>query len=100
MNPKYVIIIPDGAADNPLECFGGKTVIEAAETPNMDRIAADGRQGMVLTVPAGLTPGSDVAMMSLLGYDPSTSYTGRAPIEAVAQQIPLAATTGCFGATL
>lgn len=90
MTAKYVIIIPDGAADNPLDCFDGKTVIEAAETPNMDRIAIDGRQGTVLTVPPELTPGSDVAMMSLLGYDPVKYYTGRAPIEAVAQQIPLA----------
>ena len=77
MNAKYVIIVPDGV-DNPLDCFDGKTVIEAAETPNMDRIAADGRQGVVQTVPAGMTPGSDVAMMSLLGYDPAKSYTGRA----------------------
>ena len=90
MTAKYVIIVPDGAADDPLDCFDGRTVIEAAQTPNMDRIAAEGRQGMVRTVPAGLTPGSDVAMMSLLGYDPSQSYTGRAPIEAIAQQIPLA----------
>lgn len=90
MSAKYVIIIPDGAADYPLDCFDGKTVLEAADTPNMDRIAADGRQGMVRTVPPGLTPGSDVAMMSLLGYDPTQYYTGRAPIEAIAQQINLA----------
>lgn len=90
MSAKYVIIIPDGAADYPLECFNGKTVLEAAETPNMDRIAADGRQGLVRTVPPELTPGSDVAMMNLLGYDPTQYYTGRAPIEAIAQQINLA----------
>jgi len=90
VSAKYVIIIPDGAADYPLDCFDGKTVLEAADTPNMDRIAADGRQGMVRTVPPGLTPGSDVAMMSLLGYDPTQYYTGRAPIEAIAQQINLA----------
>jgi len=86
---KYVIIVPDGAADNPQACFGGKTVLEAAETPNMDKIAMDGRQGICRTVPAAMTPGSDVAMMSLLGYDPAKYYTGRAPIEAVAQNIPL-----------
>lgn len=90
MSTKYVIIIPDGAADYPLDCFDGKTVLEAADTPNMDRIAAEGRQGMVRTVPPELTPGSDVAMMSLLGYDPMQYYTGRAPIEAIAQQINLA----------
>ncbi|MHC5082540.1 MAG: cofactor-independent phosphoglycerate mutase [Planctomycetota bacterium] len=89
MNPKYVIIIPDGAADNPQECFDGQTVIEAASTPNMDKIAIEGRQGICQTVPEGLTPGSDVAMMSLLGYDPTQYYTGRAPIEAVALDIPL-----------
>lgn len=100
MTVKYVIIVPDGAADNPLECFGGKTVIEAAETPNMDRIAIEGRQGVVSTVPPGLLPGSDVAMMSLLGYDPVKYYTGRAPIEAVAQQIPLAADDWVFRCNL
>jgi 2,3-bisphosphoglycerate-independent phosphoglycerate mutase len=89
MNPKYVIIIPDGAADNPQACFDGKTVIEAAHTPNMDKIAADGRQGICHTVPDKMTPGSDVAQMSLLGYDPVQYYTGRAPIEAVAQDISL-----------
>ncbi len=89
MKPKYVIIVPDGAADNPQDIFGGKTVIEAAETPHMDAIAAQGRQGIVQTVPKGLQPGSDVAMMSLLGYDPQKNYTGRAPIEAAAQDIPL-----------
>ncbi len=89
MSAKYVIIIPDGAADNPQDCFDGQTVIEAAQTPNMDRITLDGRQGICHTVPEGMTPGSDVAMMSLLGYDPQEYYTGRAPIEAVAMDIPL-----------
>jgi len=70
LKPKYVLIVPDGAADNPQEIFGGKTVIEAADTPNIDRIAIEGRQGLVYTVPKGMQPGSDVAMMSLLGYDP------------------------------
>ena len=86
---KYAIIIPDGAADDPLDIFEGKTVIEAAKTPNIDNITAHGRQGLVKTVPEGMTPGSDVAMMSLLGYDPLRYYSGRAPIEAVAQDIHL-----------
>lgn len=89
MSAKYVIIVPDGAADNPQEIFDGKTIFEAAETPNMDRIAVDGKQGIVHTVPKGMQPGSDVAMMSLLGYDPREGYTGRAPIEAAAQGIDL-----------
>lgn len=86
---KYVIIIPDGAADEPIEAFGGKTVLEAAETPNIDIISQTGRQGLVRTVAKGMTPGSDVAQMSLLGYDPARFYTGRAPIEAVAMNIKL-----------
>jgi 2,3-bisphosphoglycerate-independent phosphoglycerate mutase len=86
---KYVIIVPDGAADEPLEQFDGKTPLEAAETPNMDRISIEGRQGLVRTVPDGLDPGSDVAQMSLLGYDPLHYYSGRAPIEAAAKSIRL-----------
>jgi len=86
---KYAIIIPDGAADEPLEQLDEKTVLEAADTPNMDKIAATGRQGLVRTVPAGMEPGSDVAQMSLLGYDPRRYYSGRAPIEAVALGIKL-----------
>ncbi len=89
MNPKYVLIVPDGAADDPQDIFGGKTVLEAADTPNIDKIAMEGRQGIVQTVPKEMQPGSDVAMMSVLGYDPQKNYTGRAPIEAVAQDIPL-----------
>ncbi len=87
MTAKYVIIVPDGAADEPLEQLDGQTVLEAAQTPNMDKISTDGRQGIVRTVPENMEPGSDVAQMSLLGYDPLRYYTGRAPIEAVAQNI-------------
>src|ERR1700760_3734570 len=85
---KYAIIIPDGAADEPLEELGGKTPIEVAKTPNMDWIAANGRQGTARTVPEGFESGSDVATMCLLGYDPKVYHTGRAPLEAAAQQIP------------
>ena len=86
---KYIIIIPDGAADHGLEQFGGKTALEAAEKPNMDKISQSGRQGLVQTVPEGIEPGSDVAIMSLFGYDPQKYYCGRAPIEAVAQDIEM-----------
>jgi 2,3-bisphosphoglycerate-independent phosphoglycerate mutase len=89
LTTKYVIIIPDGAADEPLEQFAGQTVLEAAEIPNMDKISTLGRQGLVQTVPEGIEPGSDVAQMSLLGYDPKRYYSGRAPIEAVARNIKL-----------
>jgi 2,3-bisphosphoglycerate-independent phosphoglycerate mutase len=86
---KYVIIVPDGAADEPLDLFEGKTPLEAACTPHMDQISIEGRQGLVRTVPDGLDPGSDVAQMSLLGYDPLHYYSGRAPIEAAAKNIRL-----------
>jgi 2,3-bisphosphoglycerate-independent phosphoglycerate mutase len=86
---KYAVIVPDGAADEPLAKFGNKTVLEVAETPNMDKISAQGRQGLIRTVPADMEPGSDVAQMSLLGYDPRKFYSGRAPIEAVARDIKL-----------
>lgn len=86
---KYAIIVPDGAADEPIEQFGNKTVLEVAETPNTDKVSKEGRQGIARTVPKGMEPGSDVAQMSLLGYDPQRYYTGRAPIEAVAQDIKL-----------
>jgi len=82
-----VIVVPDGAADRPLKVFGGKTIFEAAEKPNIDFIAMNGIQGLCQTVPHTLQPGSDVAMMAVLGYDPAKYYTGRAPIEAVAQGI-------------
>lgn len=97
---KYAIIIPDGAADEPLAELGGKTPIEAAETPNMDAIAKMGRQGLVRTVPDGFESGSDVATMSLLGYDPAVYHTGRAPLEAAAQNIPLEPTDWVFRCNL
>jgi len=86
---KYAIIVPDGAADEPIELFDNKTALEAAKIPNMDRISIQGRQGLARTVPDTLEPGSDVAQMSLLGYDPKRYYSGRAPIEAVTRNIQL-----------
>lgn len=86
---KYVVIVPDGAADDALDQLDGQTPLEAAQTPHMDRISTEGRQGLVHTVPDGMDPGSDVAQMSLLGYDPLRYYSGRAPIEAAAQGIRL-----------
>jgi 2,3-bisphosphoglycerate-independent phosphoglycerate mutase len=97
---KYAIIIPDGAADEPLAELGGKTPIEAANTPNMDRIAIEGRQGTARTIPEGFESGSDVAIMSLLGYDPAKYHTGRAPLEAAAQKIPLSKTDWVFRCNL
>src|SRR5438046_1142697 len=97
---KYAIIIPDGAADDALAELGGKTPLEAANTPNMDRIAAEGRVGLVRTIPEGFESGSDVATMCLLGYEPKVYHTGRAPLEAAAQSIPLAASDWVFRCNL
>src|SRR5215470_9322084 len=86
---KYAIIIPDGCADEPQDSLGGKTPLQAANKPNMDRIARLGVVGRSNNVPAGLTPASDVATLSLFGYDPLQVYTGRAPLEAAAMGITL-----------
>ncbi len=79
---KYVIIVPDGAGDYPCEELGGKTPLEAADTPNMDYLAKKGIIGRVKTVPRGYPIASDVANLSLLGYSPKEYYTGRGPLEA------------------
>ncbi len=89
MGKKYAIIIPDGCADLPMDELGGKTPLEAARTPNFDALATTGVIGRSHNVPAGYVPGSDVATLSLLGYDPASFYTGRAPLEAVAKGIEL-----------
>ena len=86
---KYAIIIPDGASDFPLDELGGKTPLAAGQTPNMDWIAANGKCGTVCNIPAGLPRGSDVAIMSVMGYDPREWYTGRAPLEAAAQGLSI-----------
>lgn len=86
---KYVIVIPDGCADEPQETLAGRTPLEAAATPWMDRLAGLGRVGASNNVPLHLPAGSAVANMSLLGYDPEEFFTGRAPLEAAAQGIEL-----------
>jgi 2,3-bisphosphoglycerate-independent phosphoglycerate mutase len=86
---KYAIVIPDGCADEPQEALGGKTPLQAAHTPNMDRIARAGVVGRSNNVPPSLTPASDVATLSLFGYDPLEVYTGRAPLETAAMGIGL-----------
>ena len=88
---KYVIVIPDGAADAPQDSLGGKTPFQAARTPAMDSLAARGAVGLTNHVPDSLPPGSEVACMSLMGYDPLAYFTGRAPLEAAAQGITLGA---------
>ena len=86
---KYAIIIPDGCADEPLAELGGRTPLQAARLPHMDRIARDGVTGLADNVPDALTPASDVATLSVFGYDPLEVYTGRSPLEAVAMGIRL-----------
>ncbi|WP_164100983.1 cofactor-independent phosphoglycerate mutase [Candidatus Laterigemmans baculatus] len=86
---KYAIIIPDGCADEPIEALGGRTPLEAARTPHMDRIAAEGIVGLSNNTPSHLPAGSEVANLCLLGYDPDRYFTGRAPLEAAAQGIEL-----------
>src|SRR3954469_17450202 len=86
---KYAIVIPDGCADEPQDALGGKTPLQAAHKPNMDRIAREGVVGRSDNVPPTLTPASDVATLSLFGYDPLQVYAGRAPLETAAMGIPL-----------
>ncbi len=86
---KYAIIIADGAADLPLDELDGRTPLEAARTPNLDEVARLGRVGSAATTPPGMSAGSDVCSMSLLGYDPAKYHTGRAPLEAAALGVPL-----------
>lgn len=87
---KVLYLIADGMGDWPLEELDGKTTMEAAHTPNMDELARTGIVGRAQTVPEGMQPGSDVANMALLGFDPATYHTGRGPIEAAAQGLSLA----------
>ncbi|HVA47698.1 MAG TPA: cofactor-independent phosphoglycerate mutase [Pirellulales bacterium] len=87
---KYAIIIPDGCADEPQDVLEGRTPMQAAKLPNMNALAAAGVVGRANHVPASLPAGSDVANLSLLGYNPLEHFTGRAPLEAAAQGIPLA----------
>jgi len=79
---KYIVVVPDGVADYPIDILGGKTPLEVADTPFMDSLAKKGVLGRVKTIPRGFTPSSDVANLSLLGYDPKIYYTGRGPLEA------------------
>lgn len=87
---KYVVILGDGMADLPIGELNGKTPLEYAKKPTMDMMAAAGEMGMVKTVPEGMAPGSDVANLSVVGYDPKKYYTGRSPLEAVSIGVKLA----------
>jgi len=97
---KYVVIIGDGMTDWPVPELGERTPLQAAFTPNMDRIAREGAVGVAVTVPGGYPPGSDVANMSIMGYDPAMYYTGRAPFEAASMGVELSGTDLAFRCNL
>jgi 2,3-bisphosphoglycerate-independent phosphoglycerate mutase len=97
---KYVVIIGDGMADFPIEDLGGKTPLQASEKPYMDMMARKGFCGNVITIPEGMSPGSDVAGMSIFGYNPARYYTGRAPIEAAGMGIGMEAPDVAFRCNL
>jgi len=86
---KRVLLVPDGMADEPQAALGGRTPLEAAETPAMDGLARGGIVGLAMTVPPGMPPGSDVANLAVLGYDPAAVYSGRSPLEAASIGVEL-----------
>lgn len=86
---KYALVILDGAADDALAELDGKTPLQVARTPHLDRLAAQGEVGLVRTIPEGMPAGSDIATLSILGFDPARYHTGRAPLEAVEMGIPM-----------
>jgi len=88
---KYVIVIGDGMADNPVPALGGRTPLEASVTPTLDNLAVRSIVGQARTVPLGIAPGSDTAILSICGYDPRRYYTGRAPLEAAGAGVRLVA---------
>ena len=86
---KYVVVLGDGMADEPIEALSGKTPLEYANTPMMDKLSKKSEVGMVHTIPDGMNPGSDTANLSVLGYDPKKYYSGRSPLEALSIGIPM-----------
>lgn len=97
---KYAVILCDGMADYPVPQFDGKTPMMMAHKPNIDRLAQKGEVGLVRTVAEGLKPGSDVANLSVMGYDPKKYYTGRSPLEAVSMDVPMNETDIAFRCNL
>ena len=93
---KYIIILGDGMADEPLEQLGGKTPLDHASTPVMDELASKGELGLAKTVPESMKPGSDVANLAVLGYDPTKNYSGRSPLEALSVGVKMEDTDVVF----
>ncbi|MDO4323933.1 MAG: cofactor-independent phosphoglycerate mutase [Lachnospiraceae bacterium] len=86
---KYIVILGDGMADEPQEALGGKTPLEAANTPAMDALAQQAEVGLLKTIPEGMSPGSDTANLAVMGYNPREYYTGRSPLEALSIGVPM-----------
>ena len=86
---KYIVVLGDGMADEPIEALNGKTPLAYANTPNMDRLSKLSEVGMVHTIPDGMNPGSDTANLSVMGYDPKKYYSGRSPLEALSIGVPM-----------
>ncbi len=86
---KYIVLLGDGMSDEPIAELDGLTPLQAAKTPNMDKLAQRGRIGLLATVPDAFHPGSDVANLSVFGYDPASCYTGRSPLEAASMGVEL-----------
>ena len=97
---KYLIVVPDGSADNPIDSLGGKTPLEAAELPCIDSLASRGEIGSATTVPEGISPGSDSANLSVMGYDPRRYLTGRSPLEAASIGVEMTESDISFRANL
>ncbi len=97
---KYIVMLGDGMADYPIEALGEKTPLQVAKKPNIDRLAKYGQMGMVKTVPDGMKPGSDVANLAAMGYNPRDCYTGRSPLEAVSIGIQMNDTDVAFRCNL
>ena len=97
---KYVIVLGDGMADEPIEALGGKTPLEYANTPVMDELASGGEMGMTQNVPAGMHPGSEVANLAVMGYDPEVYFTGRSPMEALSVGVQMEDTDIIFRANV
>lgn len=97
---KYVIVLGDGMADYPIADIGGKTPLEYADTPAMDKLAAVSEVGLVHTIPDGMSPGSDTANLSVIGYDPKIYYSGRSPLEALSIGVDMSGTDISFRCNL
>lgn len=97
---KYIVVLGDGMAGEPLEALGGKTTLEAAQTPVMDDLASKGKLGLAKMVPDGMKPGSDVANLGVMGYNPADCYSGRSPLEALSVGVDMEPTDIVFRCNL